>query len=153
MKTESYITVPKLEKWQHYKDRCPPWIKLHRDVLNDYKLACLQDASKAHLFAIWLLASQMDNKIPFDADWIAKKINATQQVDLNDLIERGCIEVVQLESKALAACKQNAPAETETETEAEFHPEEENNIEQRIFITEDGTAINADTGEVATPFD
>ena len=125
MKTESYITVPNLDKWQHYKDRCPPWIKLHREVLNDYKLACLQDASKAHLFAIWLLASQMDNKIPLDADWIAKKINATEPVALNNLIEQGFIEVVQPDSKKIAARKQNALAETETETEAEAEAEAE----------------------------
>lgn len=116
---ESYITVPSLERWQHYKDRCPPWIKLHRDLLNDYKFSCLQDASKAHLLAIWLLASQMDNKIPNDSCWIEKKINATQPLDLEYLITCGFLDVLLNDSKALADCKQYADGETETEAEAE----------------------------------
>lgn len=120
----SYITVPNLDRWQHYKDRCPPWIKLHKAaVLDDYKFTCLQDASKAHLIAIWLLASQMDNSIPMDAEWIARKINATEPVDIKDLIKQGFLEMVQDASIGIADCKQSALAETETETETEIEIE------------------------------
>ena len=154
MKDELYLTVPSLGKWQHYKDRCPPWIKLHRDVLNDYKFSCLQDASKAHLLAIWLLASQLDNKIPNDAEWIGKKINATQVVDLRLLIIGGFLEPLGDDSKVLAGCKQNADGETETETETEPYPEGKNNIDpQDCFIDEGGELINRHTGEQWTPFD
>ena len=83
------LSVPNLEKWQHYKQRNPPWIKLHRDILNDYKYSCLHDASKLHLLMIWLLASQMENMIPYDPKWIANKINATENIDLEMLIEKG----------------------------------------------------------------
>lgn len=116
MADESYLTVPNLEKWQHYKDRSPPWIKLHRDILNDYKFACLQDASKLHLLMIWLLASQMDNQIPYDAEWIAKKINATAPVDLELLISKGFLTAI----TPLATRKQSALVETEAETETEI---------------------------------
>ena len=157
MKPNVYLTVPNLGKWQHYKDRCPPWIKLHRDLLNDYKFACLQDASKAHLLAIWLLASQMDNKIPNDPKWIERKINATQPIDLKRLIDSGFLHSLLNDSNSLAGRKQNADGETETEAEAEAettsYPEEENNIGHREFITEDGITIDADTGEQLTPFD
>lgn len=113
-----YLTIPSLDKWQHYKDRCPPWIKLHRDMLNDYKFSCLPDASKAHLLSIWLLASQMDNEIPNDVDWIAKKINATDKVDIKLLIDSGFILLVQDASKPIAKSKQSALVETEEEAEA-----------------------------------
>lgn len=113
-----FLYVPNLEKWQHYKDRCPPWIKLHRDVLNDYKFSQLQDASKAHLLAIWLLASQLDNKIPFDARWISNRINATEEVDINRLINTGFLHIHDRDSEALASCKQGAVTETETETDS-----------------------------------
>ena len=111
------LRVPNFEKWQHYKDRTPPWIKLHRDLLNDYDFSCLQDASKAHLIQIWLLASQMDNAIPADAEWIAKRINATDCVDIKLLIDKGFLE---LASGVIADCKQDAMRETETETETEI---------------------------------
>ena len=45
-------------KFQHYRDRCPPWIKLHRDILNDRVFASLPIASKALAPLLWLLASE-----------------------------------------------------------------------------------------------
>ena len=55
-------------KYQHYKlMRNPPWIKLHASTLEDYDFGRLQDASKMHLCAIWLLASRTENKIPWDS--------------------------------------------------------------------------------------
>ncbi len=44
--------------FQHYKDRCPPWIKLHRDLLNDRSYMRLPIASKALAPMLWLLASE-----------------------------------------------------------------------------------------------
>jgi hypothetical protein len=59
-----YLRVKNWAEFQHYKDRNPPWIKLHRALLDDYEFARLPDASKAHLVLIWLLASQSDGRIP-----------------------------------------------------------------------------------------
>lgn len=53
-----YFTVKNWTKHQHYKDRRPPWIKLHITLLDDYEFSCLQDASKLHLIAIWILAGE-----------------------------------------------------------------------------------------------
>jgi len=54
--------------FQHYKDRCPPWIKLHRDMLNDRAFAALPIASKALAPLLWLLASESKgNGGEFDA--------------------------------------------------------------------------------------
>lgn len=88
-----YLTVPNLAKWQHYKDRCPPWIKMHRELLTDYEFTSLDDAEKSHLMLIWLLASQMDNSIPFDAEWIGKKISANSPVNIQGLVSKGFIEI------------------------------------------------------------
>lgn len=52
--------------FQHYKDRCPPWIKLHRDLLNDRKFISLPTASKALAPMLWLLASENKDGV-FDA--------------------------------------------------------------------------------------
>jgi hypothetical protein len=56
----NYLRVKNWTEFQHYKDRNPPWIKLHRTLLDDYEFSRLQDASKAHLMLIWLFASQKD---------------------------------------------------------------------------------------------
>jgi len=127
---KGYFEVTDYLKFQHYKDRNPPWIKFYNTVLDDYELGCLPDASKAHLFAIFLLASRSDNKIPYDAGWVAGKINATDPVDLDLLLEAGYIQrkpaenleiqgMEQHASKALAELEHDACLETETETETE----------------------------------
>jgi len=125
MESETFITIPNFEKWQHYKDRCPPWIKLHRDILNDYKFSRLQDASKAHLVLIWLLASQMENRIPNDPKWIAQRIGSTSKVDVEELQTIGFIKIVQSDSNALADCKQDGIGETEAEA---YKPDRDRDI-------------------------
>lgn len=84
-----YLRVKNWESHQHYKDRSPPWIKLHRELLTDYEFGKLPDASKGQLMMVWILASQMDGKIPNDAKWIAQRIGATSPVNLDALIGGG----------------------------------------------------------------
>ena len=121
-----YIRVRNFERFQHYRDRSPPWIKLYNELLDDYEFGCLQDASKMHLVLIWLLASRTDNKIPADPKWIARRISATERVDLAPLLRAGFIEQIQelqtaeqVASIALANGKQHAIPEREGETETE----------------------------------
>lgn len=80
-----FFKVRNFEKFQHYKDRSPPWIKLYNETLENYEFGSLNDATKGQLIGIWLLASRTDNKLPFDPKWIASKINATDPVDLEAL--------------------------------------------------------------------
>lgn len=120
-----YLSIRNLRKHQHYGKRRPPWIKLHAEVFDDYAFVCLHDASKAHLMLLWLLASQMDNRIPYDLGFISRKIGATTPIDVEELVLQGFIEVSQDDSAALASRKQSATLETETETEGESEAEAE----------------------------
>src|SRR5712664_3543692 len=85
------FSVKNFGKFQHYKDRAPPWIKLYNELLDDYEFGLLPDATKMHLVAIWLLASRSENKIPSDPEWVSRRINATEKVNLSLLAERGFI--------------------------------------------------------------
>jgi len=89
------FSVKNFERFQHYKDRAPPWIKLYNELLDDYEFGRLPDASKMHLIAIWLLASRSNNKIPYDSAWVARRINANTKVDLTLLACAGFIVVDQ----------------------------------------------------------
>ena len=84
-----YLQVKNWREFQHYTKRNPPWIKLHRAIVDDYAFAALADKTKAHLFLIWLLASGSDGRIPHDDKFVAARINATNRVDLQALIEAG----------------------------------------------------------------
>ena len=82
----------KIKNWdafQHYKDRDPPWIKLHRGLLEDYTFFALPDVTKAHVIMIWLLAARCGNRIPEDASWIGSRIGAKEPVDLETIIAAG----------------------------------------------------------------
>lgn len=121
-----WFSVKNFEQFQHYKDRNPPWIKLYGELLDNYEFACLQDASKLHLISIWLLASRNSNRLPYDSEWVARRINATEKVDLECLLEAGFLvenqplqSEEQVASRSLAGRKQDAIPETETETETE----------------------------------
>ena len=103
------LRVRNFETHQHYKDRNPPWIKLHSSVLADYSFGCLQDASKAHLMLLWVLASKVSNRIPYDLKWITGQLQASGPVDVEELILHGFIEVFTDDSILLAPSKQDAP--------------------------------------------
>jgi len=120
-----YFSVKNYEQFQHYRDRTPPWIKFYNTVLDDYEIGQLPDASKAHLFAIWLLASRYSNRVPYDSKWLSRRINATEKVDLNLLQKCGFIKLEQECSESLAECYQDARPEREGEGETEREKERE----------------------------
>lgn len=122
-----FLSVKNFERFQHYKERRPPWIKLYQEVLEDYAFTRLQDASKAHLVAIWLLASRYENRIPYDAQWIATAIHATTAVDIAGLVSAGFLVISgagQDASDVLAERTQDAMPEKEREVEKEVEKKE-----------------------------
>jgi len=108
------------DKFQHYRDRCPPWIKLHRDILNDRIFAGLPIASKALAPLLWLLASESkdgefdaaSNELAFRLHIAIKDI----EVGLKPLIDNGFFIDA---STMLAPCYQPAIPEREGERETE----------------------------------
>lgn len=87
-----HLRVVNWETYQQYKDRAPHWIKLHNRFLEDPGIAALPDHAKGQLLGIWLLASRLDNKIPGDAEFIGKRINATVPVELSLMLRMGFVE-------------------------------------------------------------
>jgi len=88
-----YLLVKNWRDHQHYKKRSPPWIKLHRAVIEDYAFSTLKDKTKAHLILIWVLAAGTEGRIPNDAKFIASKISAAEPVDLQAMIDAGFLSV------------------------------------------------------------
>lgn len=120
----AYFRVKNFETFQHYRDRNPVWIKLYNSLLEDYEYASLPDASKAHLIAIWLLASRSKNKLPFDTPWIAGRIGATETPDLEGLCEAGFIELLE-EEKPKKSKATNSRIKLLAEPEQSAIPERE----------------------------
>ena len=73
------ILIPKnWDTFQHYKDRSPAWIKLHRSMLDDYEFSCLPVASRALAPLLWLLASEYEGgKITASVEKLAFRLRMT----------------------------------------------------------------------------
>lgn len=76
------------DSFQHYKKRNPPWIKLHRAILDDYAFCSLPDVVKAHLILLWAYASQNNGMVPDDVPFLERKLSITD-LNLDLLVERG----------------------------------------------------------------
>lgn len=58
------MRIKNWNKFQHFKDRKPIWIKLYRDLLDDLNWHELDGKSAKSLVMIWLIASENFGKLP-----------------------------------------------------------------------------------------
>jgi hypothetical protein len=84
-----YLKIKNWSKFQHYKLRNPPWIKLHRTLVADYKFTQLSDTDKCHLILIWLEGSNHDGAVPNDPDFLRRRLGTKRNPDLKLFIEQG----------------------------------------------------------------
>lgn len=106
-------------EFQHYKDRSPSWIKLHKSILDNYEYHQLPLASKALAPFLWLLASEYtDGKIEAPVEKIAFRVRLTVkelESALQPLISSTFFTIYQDASNPLADCKQDAVLEKRRE--------------------------------------
>lgn len=135
------IKPRKWDEFQHYKDRCPPWVKLHRGLLDDYDYSRLPIASKAIAPLLWLLASESkDGEIRLNKPAIAFRLHITEkELDqgLTPLIDSGFFILEQDASNMLAERKQDAIPETEGETETKREAKTESARKRAIPLPAD----------------
>jgi len=118
--------------FQHYKDRRPPWIKLHRELLENFKWHKLTSDSKALAICIWILACEHEDPeaglVSDNAEELSFRARMDEKVvfqSIKQLIQHGFLEHQPSDaSDLLAPCYQLATPETETEAEAESYSEE-----------------------------
>jgi len=58
------MRIKNWERFQHYKTRKPPWIKLYRELLDDRHFCDLSGDASKMLVMCWLLASEDDGELP-----------------------------------------------------------------------------------------
>jgi hypothetical protein len=104
-----YFKVRNFEQFQHYKHRNPPWIRLYNQLLHDRRFFRLDDQTKYLAIGCFLLASQYDNKIPFDQEWIIKELSLSCIPNWQDIIDSEFIIPIDCDASAmLATCLQHA---------------------------------------------
>ena len=116
--------------FQHYKDRSPSWIKLHKNLLDNYEFQMMHVASKALAPMLWLLASEYEGgvidasieKLCFRLRMSPKEFNDA----LKPLIDNGFFYLEQVASNTLAECypqKRREEERREEESAVESQPD------------------------------
>jgi len=114
-----YLQFRNWEKFQHYHNRKPPWVKLYWSFLCSPNVYPLSDVCKYHVIAIMSLASQHDNKIPFNKAWISHAIHANSRINWDSVLSCDMIDIIDDASTTLADCKQSAILEKRRERDRE----------------------------------
>lgn len=125
-----FIRIKGWAKYQHYKKRNPPWIKLHREILTSLTWTMADDASRVLAIAIMLLAAANNNKIPYDGAYIKRVSYLNSDPDIDALVRLDFIEIIDDNSEIMVtastpladASKMQAHARPEAETEQSNKP-------------------------------
>jgi hypothetical protein len=58
------MRVKNWSKFQQYKDRSPPWLRLHRTLIDSAEYAALDPSAAKYLPLVWILASEREGHLP-----------------------------------------------------------------------------------------
>jgi hypothetical protein len=115
--------------FQSYKDRKPPWIRLHKTLLDNFEFQSMSANARALLPMLWLLASEdvdpVSGSLRDGYEKIAFRLRLPKKEVLDaigEIIAAGFIEEIQESNQQvtepLRICYETVTPETETETES-----------------------------------
>jgi hypothetical protein len=102
-------------KFQHFKDRRPPWVKLYRDILDDLEWHELDPLAAKVLVMLWLIASEDEGRIP-DTKTLAFRLRLTE-IKTKEIVIKLSHWLEQDDINVISDRYQDDPLERETETE------------------------------------
>ncbi len=118
-------------RFQHYSDRNPTWIKLHREILNDMEMHKLPGDVFKTLIGLWLVASETakDGRLP-----ASEVLEFRLRIPKKTIEEHISLLSQWLESDdsiVLADCKQNGGTEKRREEKEKRREDGENSFRGR----------------------
>lgn len=119
-----YLRVINFEKFQHYKDRHPTWIKLYRDLWSDQRFTRLTEFERYCLVSFFMIASQNNNQIPFDDKWLRGEVRTVKKLPIDSLVLAGWIEWTEQNASTVLSTRADgcAPARSRELEEKEKEP-------------------------------
>jgi len=111
----THYRIKNWERFQHYKNRNPPWIKLHMEMLGSEDWVMLDDASKLLMVVCMMLAARADGVLKAETAYIRRVAYLRSSPNLKPLVECGFL-VPLADASTLQA---DACPEKEKEKEAE----------------------------------
>jgi hypothetical protein len=125
MSKNEFLSLKHLERFQHYKNRNPTWVKLYYSLLDDPEFIALGEQDRLHYIMCILIASRCDNRIPNDPSYLARMMRLPGEIDVTPLIDAGFLIASRKHRaiKPLAVREQHPCSEKETEKETERETE------------------------------
>ena len=117
------MKIKNWSKFQHFKDRKPPWVKLYRDLLDDIEWHELDPKAAKVLVMLWLIASEDEGSIPPNKQ-LAFRLRMSEK-ETEVCISKLFHWLEQDDNNLISTRYQNDAPETETETETEKKTETE----------------------------
>lgn len=117
-----FFHIKNWRQFQHYRDRNPPWIKLHVEILASADWVMLTDASRLLAIVCMVIAAKNDGKVPNNPDYIKRVAYLDQRPNLTPLIESGFLINSQADASDVVQEQATARPEAEayrTDTESE----------------------------------
>jgi hypothetical protein len=121
-------------KFQHFKDRRPPWVKLYRDILDDMDWHQLDPLASKVLVTLWLLASEDENQqgtLP-DIKTIAWRLRLTEK-QVSECIFKLSHWLEQDDINAISGGYQSDRPETETKKETKKEIEAPEGVSPEVW--------------------
>jgi len=82
------------DKYQQYKDRTPPWIKLHYDLLTSRDWVLATDTERVLIISCMLIASRNGGDVPNDPEYLKRVAYLNKEPNLDGLVRLGFLEMI-----------------------------------------------------------
>lgn len=150
------IRIKEWSSYQSYKDRNPPWIRLHKKLIDNYKFQKMSVEARALLPMLWLLAAEdkdpVSGMIRLDHEEVAFRLRqdpitvkmACDEIRRNDFIEY----VVEGETDLFSTSYG-----TVTEPLRIYHPEAEADTESEISLPNGNDSTKPKGNKIPKPDD
>lgn len=109
------------DKFQRYKFRNPPWIKLHINILQSEDWVLLDDSSRLLMVVLLLVASRYEGFLPKvieNADYLKRIAHFSKKPKIKPLIECGFLEKTHTDAPTCTQARTNALQSTEYREES-----------------------------------
>jgi hypothetical protein len=145
--TSEWYYIKNWWKFQHYKDRHPPWLKLHRGFFTDPAVQSLSIIDRYHLLELWVAASELEGSLPVATPMLARSCHLASHSQASRLLarleEKGLISKEDIRgARRVLASKMLAP-KTETETYKEETEKKEQKHKPNGFIKPEVSLIES----------
>jgi hypothetical protein len=112
MEQRKFYRIRNWRKYQHYKYRNPPWVKLHLKILHSADWVNATPSCKLSMICCLLIGTMYDGCVPDDSVMIKRVCHIDWRVDFKPLLKSGFLENMLADASTMLA---KADPETETE--------------------------------------